>query len=50
MSPGAAAAINATTPATCGVAMLVPLLVLYVPPGHVDCTKTPGATTSTDAP
>ena len=50
MSPGAAAAINATTPATCGVAMLVPLLVLYVPPGQVDCTKTPGATTSTDAP
>ena len=36
VSPGAAADMSATTPVTWGVAMLVPLLVLYVPPGQVE--------------
>src|SRR5712692_462447 len=34
---------SATTPATCGVAIDVPLRSCTVPPGQVDGTATPGA-------
>src|SRR5262249_13196700 len=36
---------NAATPATCGVAMLVPLLEAQPPPAAADTTSTPGAAT-----
>jgi len=36
---------NAATPATCGVAMLVPLMEFSPPPGHADKMLTPGAPT-----
>ena len=36
LSAGLAAFMSAATPATCGVAMLVPLITLYWFPGHVD--------------
>jgi hypothetical protein len=38
---------NAAAPATCGLAMLVPLLVLHFPPFQVDKIQTPGAIMST---
>src|SRR6266508_5486687 len=41
-----AARTRAATPATCGAAMLVPLMLWYVPPVHVEYTATPGAVTS----
>src|SRR5438093_6106578 len=34
---------RAADPATCGEAMLVPLRVLYPPPGQVEMMQTPGA-------
>src|SRR5262245_11047895 len=43
MSDGAADSISATTPATCGAAMDVPLSEAYVLPGYADRTLTPGA-------
>src|SRR5438552_8384067 len=36
---------RATTPVTCGAAMLVPEIVFVPPPGHVDVMHTPGAAT-----
>src|SRR5262245_13018005 len=36
---------KAATPATCGHAMLVPLIVLRPPPTQADLISTPGATT-----
>ncbi|PYR04847.1 MAG: hypothetical protein DMG00_22620 [Acidobacteria bacterium] len=36
---------SAAAPATCGDAMLVPEMVLYPPPFHVDRMHTPGAAT-----
>jgi hypothetical protein len=39
--------MSAATPLTCGVAMLVPLMVLYPPPAQVELIDTPGAVTST---
>src|SRR5262245_44111365 len=42
--------VSAAAPATCGAAMLVPLLVPYPPPGIVDKTLTPGAVISTSGP
>ena len=36
---------NAVMPATCGVAMLVPLIVRVPPPGQADVTFTPGPAT-----
>src|SRR5207247_6993361 len=47
---GCAARTSAATPATCGAAMLVPLMLWYVPPVHVEYTETPGAVTSIDGP
>jgi hypothetical protein len=41
---------RAAAPATCGDAMLVPEIVLYPPPGHVDRMQTPGAAMSTVEP
>src|SRR5262245_15284093 len=41
---------RATAPVTCGVAILVPLPVPYVPPGSVERILTPGAATSIFAP
>src|ERR1700681_4153800 len=39
---------SAAAPATCGVAIDVPLRDPYRPPGHVDTIATPGAARSTD--
>src|SRR5215831_20508246 len=48
---GRASANNAAMPATCGVAMLVPLMVLYnVGRGQLERTATPGAAISTCPP
>ena len=41
---------SAATPATCGVAIDVPLRTEYVLPGVVDRTSTPGAASATLAP
>lgn len=41
---------RAAAPATCGLAMDVPEIVLYPPPRHVDSTHTPGAAMSTSGP
>lgn len=43
MSEGAADQSSATAPATCGVAIDVPLMVLYDEPGQVERMLTPGA-------
>ena len=41
------AIIRAAVPATCGVAMDVPVSWIYSPPSPVDSTFTPGAITCT---
>ena len=41
---------SAATPATCGQAMLVPLIVVVPPPSLSDSTLTPGAQRSTSGP
>src|SRR5829696_802732 len=47
---GLFALYSAAAPVTCGVAIDVPLIVLYPPPFQVDRMHTPGAMRSTSVP
>jgi hypothetical protein len=49
-APGCVASYNAAAPATCGAAILVPLMVAYVLPLYVEYMLTPGAAKSTTDP
>ena len=48
--PPASAMHSAASAATCGVAMLVPEIVSWPPPGQVERTQTPGAAIRCAAP